>query len=243
MYIQSIQAIPPLGCVQAIKNCTNKYCTFAGRARRSEYWYFVIISSIIIMIPIILISITIVLFVTDNTDNKQRLYGPNEDQNSTDYNNNDSNNSLGIGVYIIIFIAVIVEIILIIPLISATVRRLHDSGRSGCYYFLSFIPLLDILLLVFLLEDSQQNINEYGSSPKYILIQEGSLINNSLSTPQVVEGIPAPAYEYTQGNPQANPYQQFPQYPQVNMQPNLYQEPNDQFPSNQDLLVNPVASP
>lgn len=237
MYVQSIQEMPSLGCGQATKNCFSKYCTFSGRARRSEYWYFVIASGIIMIIPIMLLSIVVAFYAVDDMNNKN-----NEKGGQSDNNNNDTIFSFGIGVYIIFFIALIIEIILIIPLISAGVRRLHDTGRSGCYYLLSFIPIADILLLLFLIEDSQQSINEYGPSPKYILMQEGSLINNSLATPQVVEGIPAPDYGYTQGYPQVNPYQQFPQYPQVNMQPNLYQEPNEQFPSSQDLLAKPVES-
>ena len=237
MYVQSIQEIPSLGCGQATKNCFSKYCTFSGRARRSEYWYFVIASGIIMLIPIMLLSIVVAFYAVDDMNNKN-----NEKGGQSDNNNNDTIFSFGIGVYIIFFIALIIEIILIIPLISTGVRRLHDTGRSGCYYLLSFIPIADILLLLFLIEDSQQSINEYGPSPKYILMQEGSLINNSLATPQVVEGIPAPDYGYTQGYPQVNLYQQFPQYPQVNMQPNLYQEPNEQFPSSQDLLAKPVES-
>ena len=225
MYVQSIQEIPSLGFGQATKNCFSKYCTFSGRARRSEYWYFVIASGIIMIIPIMLLSIVVAFYAVDDMNNKN-----NEKGGQSDNNNNDTIFSFGI------------EIILIIPLISAGVRRLHDTGRSGCYYLLSFIPIADILLLLFLIEDSQQSINEYGPSPKYILMQEGSLINNSLATPQVVEGIPVPDYGYTQGYPQVNPYQQFPQYPQVNMQPNLYQEPNEQFPSSQDLLAKPVES-
>ena len=55
-----------------------------------------------------------------------------------------------------------------IPFISATVRRLHDIGKSGCYIFIGFIPLLGQLYLLFLLsKDSNEGNNEYGDSPKY----------------------------------------------------------------------------
>jgi len=59
-------------------------------------------------------------------------------------------------------------LIAIIPFISATVRRLHDIGKSGCYIFIGFIPLFGQIYLLFLLcKDSNEGNNEYGASPKY----------------------------------------------------------------------------
>ena len=43
-----------------------------------------------------------------------------------------------------------------------TMRRLHDSGKSGWWYWTAFIPPVDIVLLVFLLQESDQGVNEYG---------------------------------------------------------------------------------
>jgi len=43
--------------------------------------------------------------------------------------------------------------------ISAAVRRLHDTGRSGWWF------LLPIVNLVFLLQGSQHGDNKYGSNP------------------------------------------------------------------------------
>ena len=147
-----------------------------------------------------------------------------------------------LGMCLIIFITACIEIILMIPLITVSIRRLHDTGRSGCYYLLNFIPFGSIILLIFFVEDSEQNLNEYGPSPKYILIQSGSLVANSQINS--IEGMAAPNNNYTQAYPEVYPpYQQFPLYPQVNMQPNLYQDPNQSLPKNQDLLVKPVASP
>ena len=230
-----VQTLPSLNFREAITISFKKYCTFSGRARRSEFWLLTLFASIIMSFLLIIFYI---FFIIAFANIYKKHYNSYTDRYEYD---NDSSVFTGYVIVLIIFM-VIAEIVFLFPLISAGVRRLHDTGRSGCYYLLSFIPIADILLLLFLIEDSQQSINEYGPSPKYILMQEGSLINNSLATPQVVEGIPAPDYGYTQGYPQVNPYQQFPQYPQVNMQPNLYQEPNEQFPSSQDLLAKPVES-
>lgn len=39
--------------LQAIKTCFSKYATFSGRARRSEYWWFVLLNVIVGMIPVL----------------------------------------------------------------------------------------------------------------------------------------------------------------------------------------------
>lgn len=47
-------------------------------------------------------------------------------------------------------------IISFLPMLSATVRRLHDVGKSGAYMFISFIPLIGgLILLYFLCKKSQ----------------------------------------------------------------------------------------
>lgn len=54
---------------------------------------------------------------------------------------------------------------LLIPGITITTRRLHDTGRSGWWQLIYFIPLIGwIVMLVFLLQDSKAD-NEYGPKP------------------------------------------------------------------------------
>lgn len=47
-------------------------------------------------------------------------------------------------------ISLVVSLVLIMPVIAASVRRLHDTGRSGWWYLLSVIPIANIALLVLL---------------------------------------------------------------------------------------------
>lgn len=42
-----LKQLPQIGFGEAIKLCFSKYATFSGRARRSEYWYFVLFNFII----------------------------------------------------------------------------------------------------------------------------------------------------------------------------------------------------
>jgi uncharacterized membrane protein YhaH (DUF805 family) len=54
-----------------------------------------------------------------------------------------------------------------LPSIAVTVRRLHDTNRSGLWMLISFIPLLgSIVLLIFLVQDSQPGANRFGPNPK-----------------------------------------------------------------------------
>ncbi|MEP1500313.1 DUF805 domain-containing protein, partial [Nonlabens ulvanivorans] len=57
----------------------------------------------------------------------------------------------------------------IIPSLAVIVRRLHDTGRSGWFYFISMIPLVGtVILLIWLIEDSKHGANQWGPNPKGI---------------------------------------------------------------------------
>lgn len=56
-----------------------------------------------------------------------------------------------------------------IPLIAVSVRRLHDTDRSGWWFLTFLIPLLNLILFFFFMaEDSQPGENRYGPNPKNI---------------------------------------------------------------------------
>lgn len=84
----------------------------------------------------------------------------------------------------------------IIPSIAVTVRRLHDTGKPGAWYFISFVPIIGgIWLLVLMCTDSDQGPNQYGTL-------DGSPANIA-SPPQ-----PQPTSHLPQGTPPATPPQQ-----------------------------------
>ena len=61
---------------------------------------------------------------------------------------------------------------LIIPSLAVSVRRLHDIGKSGWYYFLILIPLVGgIILIVWACFDSQIGENKWGANPKEEIAQ------------------------------------------------------------------------
>jgi uncharacterized membrane protein YhaH (DUF805 family) len=62
---------------------------------------------------------------------------------------------------------VIVVLALVVPSLAVTVRRLHDTNRSGWWILIGLIPLIGgIVLLVFECQDSQPGQNAHGPSPK-----------------------------------------------------------------------------
>jgi uncharacterized membrane protein YhaH (DUF805 family) len=55
----------------------------------------------------------------------------------------------------------------LIPGIAVSIRRLHDTSRSGWWLLIGLVPLIGaIVLLVFMVQDSQAGENQYGPNPK-----------------------------------------------------------------------------
>ncbi|MDE2483270.1 MAG: DUF805 domain-containing protein [bacterium] len=114
-----------------------KYAVFSGRARRSEYWYFGIFNVLAI------IALAIVGFVLGS------LAG-----------STDTGENLATILYEIYIVAVF------LPSLAVSVRRLHDTGRSGWWILLSLVPFAGIVLLIFYCLDSDPGPNRYGQNPK-----------------------------------------------------------------------------
>ena len=120
----------------------NQYADFKTRARRTEFWMFYLFSVIIYVFAMIWDRLLGLSF---------NLYGE----------------SLGFG-----WIYTIVGLFLFIPGLAVCVRRLHDVGKSGWWYFIGFVPFVGaILLLVWLCTDSRRGENKWGANPKEELIQ------------------------------------------------------------------------
>ncbi len=67
-------------------------------------------------------------------------------------------------------IATLFSLAILIPSIAVGVRRLHDTGRTGWWLLLGFIPLIGLIVLIyFYVQDSEPGSNQYGPNPKEIL--------------------------------------------------------------------------
>jgi uncharacterized membrane protein YhaH (DUF805 family) len=124
-------------------HCFKNYANFSGRARRKEYWMFVLFT----IIFLILISILDGLLGTSYTFNYP--LGGKEIPMSFGY--------ISIAFYLAI----------IIPGIAVSVRRFHDIGKSGWWYFVSMIPCVGPFIgIYFMAKAGDIGENLYGPDPK-----------------------------------------------------------------------------
>ncbi|MEU4081414.1 DUF805 domain-containing protein [Streptomyces venezuelae] len=64
-------------------------------------------------------------------------------------------------------LSTIYSLAIFLPSLAVTVRRLHDTGRSGWWVLIGLIPLVGfIVLLVFACTEGDQHENEHGPNPK-----------------------------------------------------------------------------
>lgn len=70
------------------------------------------------------------------------------------------------GTLAIVFMGVVL-LAMMPPYLSAVVRRLHDTGRSGWTILIALVPLLGTMIVVaWLFSDSLPYVNQYGENPK-----------------------------------------------------------------------------
>lgn len=131
--------------------CLRQYADFSGRARRKEYWMFILFNAII----------SFVLGFIDG------LLGLN-------------------------LLSYIYALVIFIPSLAVSVRRLHDIGRCGWWYLLPMVPFIGlsallafgsftssaaiilglaalgtgILMLIWFCTDSEGGSNKWGPNPK-----------------------------------------------------------------------------
>ena len=59
------------------------------------------------------------------------------------------------------------QCLILIPSFTLAVRRLHDSGRSGWWMLISFLPLLGVpILFLFYILSSEKGSNKWGDNPQ-----------------------------------------------------------------------------
>jgi len=65
------------------------------------------------------------------------------------------------------FISLVFALAVFLLALAVTIRRLHDTGRSGWWVLFSFVPVIGFLvLLFFMVQDSEAGANRYGPNPK-----------------------------------------------------------------------------
>jgi uncharacterized membrane protein YhaH (DUF805 family) len=62
----------------------------------------------------------------------------------------------------------------LVPAVAVSVRRLHDTGRSGWWILLGVVPVLGLITLVFMVQGSEAGQNRYGPNPREAEVPYGS---------------------------------------------------------------------
>ena len=170
--------LPKVTFISAVKYGFSNKCLIKGRIRKSEFWFFFLFT-VLIFIP------TLIFFIVYNKAILEIL---------GIYHSKDGQKYTIIWPIIVLGALLLINIVLSFPLVPLSIRRLHDTGRAGYYLLLIFIPIAGIIvIMIFLLKDSDPNNNDYGSSHKYITgtndnSRSSSLISsNSQLDPQNIQ--------------------------------------------------------
>ena len=114
------------------------YTNFSGRSRRKEYWTYVLVYSLILLFAAVLDNIFGLTFEILETDSG---YG---------------------------WIYFSTALLHFLPSLAVLIRRLHDVGKSGWFYFIILIPIIGFIwVLVLLTKKGDVGLNLYGPDPKF----------------------------------------------------------------------------
>ena len=134
----------------SVRYCLTNYAKFEGRATRPEFWWFYLATAIVTFIPYFLGAI-FVAFGTSTSFYGETSFGP-----------------AAIFGWLLYVLAGIIYLALLVPMLAVGCRRLHDTGKSGWFQVLLFIPCVNfvggIILIVFWATAGTPGPNAYGES-------------------------------------------------------------------------------
>jgi uncharacterized membrane protein YhaH (DUF805 family) len=137
---------------EAVRSVFTNYAKFDGRAPRSEYWWFQLFNLLVVL------GAYVVIIAFAVAGRSWTLIG------------------LAAGALMIYALAAF------IPSLAVTVRRLHDSDKSGWWLLIAFLPYIGaIVLFIFMLLPSTPGINRYGAP--YGMAGEIRRVNYRAPTP------------------------------------------------------------
>ena len=118
-----------------------RYAEFSGRSRRKEYWSFVLLNA---LVGIFVGLVFLVGYYADMSQTEMDTY-----------------------LMPVVYLACLYSLATAIPGIAVTIRRLHDTDRSGWNILWGVVPLFGaLLLLVYYVSDGTRGPNRFGPDPK-----------------------------------------------------------------------------
>ncbi|WP_185962038.1 DUF805 domain-containing protein [Palleronia caenipelagi] len=103
----------------AVRTCFEKYFTFSGRASRAELWWFVLF---LFLASVLLTAINVSIFGPTVTENWQVAVNQQGEQTQSSFTRISYDGG---------WLETIFSIATLLPLVAVSVRRLHDTEKSG----------------------------------------------------------------------------------------------------------------
>ncbi len=143
---------PQVGLVDAIKQFYRRYASFTGRSNRSEYWW------VVLYIAIVNAILAIPYYIGVGS------YAASVSTATTLEAQQAAAASFPAGAMIFGILLFIWSLANLVPSLALSVRRLHDTGRSGWFILFGLIPFAGpIILIVFYATESKPEGAIYGA--------------------------------------------------------------------------------
>lgn len=131
-----------MGFVGSIKSGFSRFIDFKTRSSRSEFWWWVLFTTLASL------ALTAVGGV---------LFGPTVEQTNAGGTMMTYDGGM---------LSVIFNIVIFLPYISITCRRLHDIDKSGWWQLIFLIPLIGFIILIYwFVKSGNDGPNRFGDDP------------------------------------------------------------------------------
>lgn len=141
------------GFVESVTRAFRRWSDFEGRATQAEFWWFYLFSflaSFVLYIPFAILFFAL-LAGSAETDARGR----------TTFTGSPGGGTVALAVVVGLVLAVAYVVLFVVQL-AVSVRRLHDTDRSGWWYLISVVPFGGLVLLYFFVLPSTPGPNQYG---------------------------------------------------------------------------------
>jgi uncharacterized membrane protein YhaH (DUF805 family) len=120
-----------------------RYAEFSGRSRRKEYWMFWLLN---VLIGLFVGLVFLVGYYADMSQSEMDTW-----------------------LMPVVWLACLWSLATLVPGIAVTIRRLHDTDRSGWSILYGLIPFIGgLILLYFYVQEGTSGPNAYGADPKAV---------------------------------------------------------------------------
>jgi len=125
-----------IGFGEALGRFFNSYICFSGRASRAEFWYVCLFHGLVSLVLLLIYAAVLLLIQSDwAAESAASVFA---------------------------ILGAVYFLLMLFPQLSLCWRRLHDTGKSGAFFFIVLVPLVGGIFLIIQLCFSSDGDNKYG---------------------------------------------------------------------------------